>query len=151
MNSLKVIFPRMKRFDQVFEAWGAYTADKAVQDSFQRPQVYLGKGKGQLGWSDGVDGHLKIGPYCHVSGCGKLPSVLPSLNVMPTAKVGKALNEHMTYLGGDEIYFEIVVHEDGTALVIAKHNLIIGQRRIAWIDAKTIPIKIPKIKGPRRK
>lgn len=63
-----------------------------------------------------------------------------NIEVKPSVEVLRAVRDNMLDLEErDEIYFEVIEHENGWALVIAQYNLIIGSHWIAYIDASTLP------------
>jgi len=66
----------------------------------------------------------------------------PVEQVKPSPEVFNALRANMLDLGSrDEVSFEIIVHDNGWALVIVEHSQIIGSRWIAYIDAATLPLE----------
>jgi len=66
-----------------------------------------------------------------------------NFEVKPTAQVMRVIRENMIDLGSrDEVYFQIIIHDNGWALVISQYNLIIGNRWVAYIDANTLPPEI---------
>jgi hypothetical protein len=74
-----------------------------------------------------------VSGYLTLSGQGRRES----MKVTPSAKVLSYLSENMLALK-DSLYFEVHLRDDG-ALVVAKHNKIIGDRWLAMIDSSTIP------------
>jgi hypothetical protein len=62
-----------------------------------------------------------------------------SMYATPKREVLQALEGSMIVVAHDEVYFEIVDRGGGNALVVAKHNAIIGSRYVAIIDPSTIP------------
>jgi len=66
----------------------------------------------------------------------------PVEQVKPSPEVFNALRANMLDLGSrDEVSFEIIVHDNGWALVLVQHSQIIGSRWIAYIDAATLPLE----------
>jgi hypothetical protein len=72
------------------------------------------------------------GHYCVVTGH---PSGFYSLRVKPTAAVMEVVRGMRHIVDDDHIYFDCVVRDDGTCLVLAKYNKINGSRYLALIPA----------------
>lgn len=86
-------------------------------------------------FTNGKKGHCEIGPYCSLTGA----TPRHSLYVKPADRLVEFVKESMLPAEGHPIYFEVIVYEDGLALVTANHNHIIGNRWLALIEASTIP------------
>jgi hypothetical protein len=76
-----------------------------------------------------------IGPFLTVSG---RDTDRRSYAVKPSAAVVSWLGSNLV-VKGDRIYFEVIVRSPSSALVVAKHNKILGDRWLALIDPSTIP------------
>lgn len=76
-----------------------------------------------------------VGTFCTVS----VPGQRFSLRVIPSDAIKTTVTESMLKLDNDTIYFKIIGYDDGTALVTADYNIILGDRWLAVIDASTIP------------
>ena len=57
----------------------------------------------------------------------------------PTDKTLQYVRANMLPVDYDSIYFEVINREDGTSLVTAKYNQILGSRWLAFVDTETIP------------
>jgi len=64
-----------------------------------------------------------------------------SLYVEPTDMVRDFVKKNMHDLVGVDTYYEMVIYEDGTTLVLAKYQSIIGSRWLADIRTDSIPFK----------
>lgn len=111
-----ILFPRRKRFDQLFEF------STTRQDL--RPAHIKLEGK-------------NFGPYCRV----RLPKTYKTLWVRPRADVLKVLGGRMVSIDNDEITFEVVYQKDGSALVTAQYNKILGSHWLAYVDGKSVPLR----------
>lgn len=75
-----------------------------------------------------------IGSFLHVK-----RDNYQSMQVKPSKEVLDWIRDHMISVDYDTIVFQIVVHDDSNALVVAHYGQIIGSRYLAYIDAATIP------------
>lgn len=73
-----------------------------------------------------------ISGYCAIKPGG-------ALHVTPAPRLVAWIHANMLYITYDQLYFDIIIHDDGRALVTVKHNQIIGSRWLARIDATTLP------------
>lgn len=91
---------------------------KKLSDLFPHIEPYdAGKKAGR--WdTDGNRGLI----FCNVSGGGK------SFLVQPSAEVVKVVTNALKIVFDENIYFTIVIRDNGTALITAQYNLIIGSR-----------------------
>ena len=81
---------------------------------------------------------MKIGPYCFLT--TNEGQRADSFNIkLLNSDVLKTLREKMLLIEGDETFFRVWVHPDGTALVTICYNKIIGDTYMARIDSSTIP------------
>lgn len=62
-----------------------------------------------------------------------------SLDVELTPQAIEAIGKNTIHIDRDTISVEVIVWDDGRALVVASHNQIIGSVWLAKIDASTIP------------
>lgn len=76
----------------------------------------------------------KVGPFCCVSGH---PTGYQSLWVKPTPAVLDVVRNMWRIVGGT-VYFECVVRDDGSCLVIVKWDQILGSRYLALIPASEL-------------
>jgi hypothetical protein len=81
-------------------------------------------------------GWAELSSFCTISGADVLRSCL---DVRPRKAVIDAIGERMIMSDGYSFHFEVVARGDGTALVLAKYNQIIGSRWLAIIHAETVP------------
>ena len=82
---------------------------------------------------------FRISRYCMLTSV--TGGHIPALTVMPSPALLDAIADNMLAIDRDSIYFHIVIHEDGQAVVYAKYNLIIGSRKFATIPASEIPLE----------
>jgi len=85
-----------------------------------------------------------IGAFCSV----KMAGSRFSMWVRPSDFIASFIIESMLMITGDNIWFEIIGYEDGTALVVANYNVILGSRWLAVIDAATIPQPVSEDRPP---
>jgi hypothetical protein len=71
--------------------------------------------------------------YCMISGQDQAHS---SLYVEPNEMLKEFVKTKMLDF---EVYYEIVIYDDGTALVLAKYQSILGSRWLADIKTDSIP------------
>ena len=62
-----------------------------------------------------------------------------SLDITITPQAIEAIGRNTIHVDDDTMNLEIIVWDDGRALVTAKHGKIIGEVWLAFIDASTIP------------
>jgi hypothetical protein len=80
----------------------------------------------------------KISSYCHSR---KQDGSFLTLYVKPKQFIINWIKENMLNIGYDNLYFEIVEHDDGKALLLIHYNLIIGSRWLTKINIDSIPTK----------
>jgi hypothetical protein len=61
------------------------------------------------------------------------------LDVVPTAEAIAMVSANTIHVSWDTMSWEVIVWDDGRALVVCSHSSIIGSVWIAKIDASTIP------------
>jgi len=110
-------FPKCERLADLFDKIGPYDKDAK---STQRVHS------------------MTLGPYCVVSDGG-----YRSAGVHATDAVVAFCNESMIDIDRDSLYFEIVVRDDDSALVLVKHNQILGSRWLAILPATAVRPFLP--------
>lgn len=80
-------------------------------------------------------GTMAVSSFARVS--GKHPST--HLDVTLTTQAIDAIGRNTIHIDNETINIEVIVWNDGRALVVASHNRIIGSVWLAKIDASTIP------------
>lgn len=82
-------------------------------------------------WDSGQRGRSQytcaLSPYCLVSG----ERIHQALNAEPTARVVEYFKAHVLAVPYDTLYFQIIIRDNGTALIAMHHNQIIGSH---WLD-----------------
>lgn len=119
----KYAFPKVKSLKELFngiELWRT-----------QNKRIYELPAKSGL-FSDAelAQRKLKVSSYCFLQG-KNTPSA--SFNVSPTHEVINFIENNMSTIDGDELYFEIVEWSPKEALVLVRHNAIIGSRYLAVV------------------
>ena len=104
-------------------------------------------------WNSETDGHPNdvepdtgIGHYMAVSG----GPAYRSFWVRPTPRLVDFITRHMFLLDDDRKYFEVVERVDGTALILAKYNQILGSRWLTIVPTDSLPWSINPPNEPRR-
>lgn len=136
--------------DQMYEhkASGATLAKPLMQphvesfkDFFPRHSDYKDDG-GPNGKTirvgDGLTGKefdWRIGPYCILRRNGRCYSLHVDLADCVLSRV----RESMLPIENDTIYFEVVEHNNGWALVVANYNVIIGSHYLGYVRTDTVP------------
>lgn len=124
---MQLAFPMAKRFEDIFEQW---TPDQA-----NKPHPWIWQDGGQKGFGGPWSGATtRVGPYCTVGG----DTPRRSLWVRLRPEVFEWVRANMLCLGG-AINFNVVVRQDGRALVVVQYDQIIGSRWLAEIDGASIP------------
>jgi len=67
---------------------------------------------------------------------------MPSLDVVPSVKLLRYVNENMLDIEYDQIYFEAIPFSDGTMKLYARYNQIIGSRFLGWFDASELESRL---------
>ncbi len=91
-------------------------------------------------------GKAYLSSFCHF-GSGE------NLDVVPAPGVAEVIGLHSILSDGYSLYFEIVTHEDGTAVVYVKTDQIIASRVVAVVHASSVPgceSRLPRRTGGRR-
>jgi len=83
---------------------------------------------------------MKVSNWINVSGAGA--GIHGSFYANPKSALIERLKATHLVVDHDELYFEIVIRDKASALVLSKHNQILGSRQIAVIDPSTIPLVI---------
>jgi len=124
----KVLLPAVNSFHDLFEV--------AVQDKSNAPEPVVWSFRDSM---TGESGKVEIGPYLQFQHCIEGEPYRNSLWVRASPIVIDTIKQHMLPLLRDSITFKVCVYADGTALVVAQNNLILGSRWLAYVDASTVP------------
>ncbi len=120
-------FPDAKKFSDLFEA---VSPEKTLPGgSIEITDYNIRRGKI-------FKARIPVGPYCGVSGA----LGYHSLYVTPRPEVLERLQQSTIASARDSLTFKVVVRDDGTALITADNNLIIGGTWLALIPASEIPV-----------
>lgn len=79
----------------------------------------------------------RISNYCQVSNAGDGYS--HALYVRPTRELLAWIKVNMLVEQGT--HFQIVIYDDGTALILISHDQIIGSRWLSLVDSSTVPAR----------
>lgn len=112
-NAKRIAFPDVTSFAELF-----------VADANAKPLEIPGRESQTIGNYFTI--HETANPY-------------RSLRVRANEKLAEFIMVHTIHIEHDEFYFEAIVYDDGTALLIVKYNRILGDRWLARVDASTIP------------
>lgn len=127
----EVIFPETRAFGQLFHNFKLISEFKNYES--RRVAEWIIDGEplpdGRVPKGVGTAGLLS---FCRVS-------ANHCLDVMPWQEVIDCVPKVMLMSKDYEYNFEIIVRDNGVALVTLKYNLILGDRWLAFIDATTIP------------
>lgn len=107
-------FPEKGSFSDFFEAYGYDKKDVVADPTCPR-----------------------ISSYCQVSVGGSGYS--HALYVKPTQELLAWIKANMLVENGT--HFQVVIYDDGTALVLISHDQIIGSRWLSLVDSSTVPAK----------
>jgi len=110
-----IMFPHVKRFDELFSEYAPISQGKKPSWA-HRPSAMPS---------------LKIGPYVSIVEGGSFYA-----RVRP--EIGEEIGRHLA-VGDDELYFKVIIHGRGRALVTVSYNKIISDRWLAFVDPKSIP------------
>ena len=61
------------------------------------------------------------------------------MDVRPAPAVAAVIQEMVSLIGDEDVFVEITLREDGSALALAKYNRILGSRWLAEIDPASVP------------
>jgi hypothetical protein len=134
-------FPNAKHFADIFtqfSAWQSFAKVQAIVPSMWQAEDYVLPRNPSKPMRK-VKISVPIGAYCAVDNRSDVDGGYNSLAVRANDQVIEWIKTHMLPLKNDSIYFQIIVRNDGSALVTANNNLIFGSRWIAIIDAASIP------------
>lgn len=84
--------------------------------------------------------HNVLSDYCSIDNQGEHYSV----KVKPHQHIIDFVKNNMIAVDYDSIYFKIIVHDNGWALVTAQYSQILGSHYLAYIDANTQPKQVVK-------
>lgn len=123
-----ILFPGGSKFSDFFESVDSGKKIVAVMVS-----TFSSTGRKQ-------NDSQKISNFVSITKAAKVKKEYPhSFYATPKKDVLAAMDKNMIVVNYDEIYFQISVRSATEALVLAKHNQIIGDRWLGFIDPKTIP------------
>jgi len=109
-----------------FKTFGEmFSAVEPWKQEFSRKRDILHKG-------------YRISGYMQVSRSYPTCEHMPALCVTPTPALCELIAREMLQIDHDSIYFDVIVHDDGRAVVRAKYNLIIGGRVIGEVSASEL-------------
>lgn len=80
-----------------------------------------------------------IGPYISISIISQDDRSYRALYARPAQWLIDFIKSSMLAIENDSIYFEIIVHPDGDAVLWAKYNQILGSRLVCAIESASIP------------
>jgi len=112
----QIAFPETTKLSELFDSFTLRTATEHLQ-------------------SVRTDGGHTVSKGGHISG----RDGLKCFHAEPTDAVLDYISNSMLNLDRDSLYFEVVIRNDGRALVVVKHNNIIGSRWLALLDASELP------------
>ncbi len=107
-------------FAGIFTSWRPWDRNEesspaAVVPSWDSDQ------KGRRGYT------CELSRYCSVSG----KRIHPALSVDPSPRAVDYFKANVLHVPSDSVYFQIIIRDDGTALITMHHNQIIGSH---WLD-----------------
>jgi hypothetical protein len=110
---------------------------KTFEDLFFTQDHYLRKWDSEHDGhrSDAVANHPDIGHYLVVSGVNGHRS----FHVSPKPELVSWIAKEMLVIERDRKYFEVVERVDGSALVIVKHDQILGSRWLTIVPTASLP------------
>lgn len=125
-------FPNVKRFAELFDQVEVVPLHKTTLRplTLRRPD-WRAFGKKTSRRTPLVD--VPIGPYCGIHGRDGFAHIY----VHPAPAVAAFLEEN--WMGDSTGCFRVTVRDDGTALVTAEYDRIIGSHWLALVDASTVP------------
>ena len=131
-----IALPGVRRFDQLFTSWRPWTYGPGQSPrSIQIPAIDHDK-RGRP-----LRRHMEIGPYLTVSPGHHSFAVIPSELTVEAIRTGTIS------IAYDTISFEVIVWDPTEALVVGKHNQIIGSVWLAVIDPLTVPGWLPSARA----
>lgn len=125
MSHKPLAFPAVKDFAELFPT-------VKLNPTGDAPTLYKAKS-----WCK--ESMFYLTGYMMVSATGKHYSA----HVTPSPMVLEYLKTNVLHCGNDRMYFEVIGRAGGKALVIAQHNVIIGNHWLAEVDAATVPGLVP--------
>lgn len=123
-------FPNVKSFADLFETATRYDHSKPLDGRLEWPLV------GNTGPIVGRNtaGNV-ITSYC----CVQSTPHRESMHVRPRSEVIEFIRQRMIQIDYDHIYFNVIMRSDGTALITASYNQILGSYWLALVPASTVP------------
>ena len=123
----ELAFPEAKSLSDLFES----TEVRKPSESSEKIKIW----KGEDPHDPQAETYLTS--YCQVR---RANGGFDFLHVKPRERVVEYIDNNLIKVAYDSIHFEIVVYDDGTALVLVKYSQIIGSRWLAMVDASTVPL-----------
>ena len=124
-TSRPLAFPDCKSLDKLFEV--IETKERAPEALTIRVH------------DEGRTHKVPVGPYCTVNRVGGYASVY----VRPTPAVMKHIEGRMILSAHESVHFKMVFRDDGTVLVLAENNLIIGSTWLALLPVTVVEARLP--------
>jgi len=109
-----------------------YMEGRSFEDLFTEIHPWDAKRDGH---PDDVEPDTDIGHYLTVGGAGGHRSFW----ARPAPSLVKWVMDNMLHLDNDRKFFEVVVREDGSALILVKYNQILGSRWLTIVPAASLP------------
>jgi hypothetical protein len=125
-----LIFPDAKSFADIFESANRYNHATPLDGRLEWLMI------GNTGPIVGkhTAGNV-ITSYC----CIQSTPHRGSMHVRPKPEVIEFIRRHMIQVDYDHIFFNIVIRDDGTALITVSYNQILGSYWLALVDIATVP------------
>ena len=92
-------------------------------------------------WNHSADANKPtgwVGHYCIVGRDHEAFGLPHSLYVEVTPEALQWIKDNLLHIEYDRIYFELVAFDDGTAVIWAKYNKIIGEYKLAEVSVDEI-------------
>jgi len=129
-----LVWPEITDFNKLFTFATRDEKKRPDDKQWNRADVYAADG-----------GSMQISSYCHVSD-GRNGEYHPPLYVTPSEMVRKFIRTEMVHIDHG-VYFDLHIYDDGTTLVKATYQQIIGRRWLADVKTSTIkPLLKRKVK-----
>ncbi len=130
----EIAFPEIKTFSELFPEAQNHDVSGGKMcpalHEYETDEVeYTGKSRREF------KGRCVLSSSCSV----RRPDAWQFLQVKPRDGMVEWIEKNMLLLDCDTISFEVVVRDDGTALLLAHYSQIIGSRWLALVDASTLP------------
>lgn len=142
--SKRILFPEAKKFSDIFIAteWATNSTRTLEPCKFQVPDWF---GAVNSKTRSGMRKHRKVtvevGPCCGGvlrQGTSELArGEFAHLYVKASKEVEEAIERN--WVGDSPGHYKIVIRYDGTALLLAEYDRILGSHWLALVDASTVP------------